>query len=460
MPRFGKESAYLGATHSKVMHGFGFSVRHLTFFPAANSCKIRRNTPQLPRLARNKSIGHLEVTPFIANLARSIPIEDDYSDEQIFAQIIKFIHKDFKVFQNIKALLALFKSSLKDPEYGLSVEDTNTLLQRAIAGELSSDDRRMIQKGVKITRRVLGRHEQHFLKNKKKYTTIIAKLGRLPHFHPLKSSLPPDAHKLIKMVGRKTFFGVWGYLRYRTRLKSWTIMNKAALTATDKRTLASLNNYGIAPYSSGAKPKTLIRSLSKEALLDGAYKLYLKNYDHYFSFPAHLILKHKMGTGCGHAAMVFMALSKALGISDVRLVSMVMNHSYNNKHCQNGKLGKPVTPHNYVDGHKMVLVRIRGRYALINTTQYPLEIIDITSDSKRIYPETLVGKDVIAPSFIKKGKLNYAMMRVRSVGSDNYDYLNIYTAKADRNVSLTGYHDNDDVNCLDYPLPTLEPTDH
>jgi hypothetical protein len=308
-----------------------------------------------------------------------------------------------------------------------------------------------------FVRNILKHLNKKYTLSKARYDYVLALFKGIPINRLLSDDYPKEFKSIATRVGNPGFVNeVYSYLRYKLRVKIWLVLGKSSLSSKEKRLLRTLHDCPITP-NAWRRSDSPVGRLSEEALQDDAYKMYVGNYDHPFNITAHQLLKHKLASGCTHSAIVFMALAKALGFKDLRLVSAVNNYSYNTKHCSGGRFAKPRVFYDYVDSHKMVMVSLKGRYVLINTSRYPLEVIDTNLGGYRIYPETLVGKDVVLPSQMESGSWEYGTFRVRAVGKDSDDYVGIYSRKNDRNVSLNGKYDQSYQHCFDYPLPVIKP---
>ena len=87
----------------RMMAGFGDQALEL-LYRELNQTQRHVQTSMAWRRSRENFIG---VTPYIYDLAQTIPIEEWYSDKQVFAAIVRFMRRDYDILQNKFSLFFL-----------------------------------------------------------------------------------------------------------------------------------------------------------------------------------------------------------------------------------------------------------------------------------------------------------------------------------------------------------------
>jgi uncharacterized protein YnzC (UPF0291/DUF896 family) len=156
-------------------------------------------------------------------------------------------------------------------------------------------------------------------------------------------------------------------------------------------------------------------------------------------------IEHRIRDGCTTMAHLFISLAKAAGISDVRFV-VGANVSEFEKACpQNGQERiKEVE----IDGHMMALVKIDGRWALVNCTYFEpfstntdirYEIL-YKLDNLAVSPEMLLGRVIRIPSY-QRENFPPSRLLIVGVGKDQDDDLDVENHEALMNLSVSGSPD-------------------
>lgn len=395
--------------------------------------------------------GYIEVTPYIKELAEKINIQPGERPLSVFDKVIYYIRREYGASDNKAELKKLFDHSVgqgnRDP---LSIEETDELILRVVNDEVSDFDYGLIF-DLYITANnqfdgLRGRYES----NMAEYDRITADLLAISDYDPMDVSCGAGVKNYIR--GSKDPILVKEVLAYLTcleRLKNLELMLKGDLSNSEKCDLSKAVGHPLTQNYWRLDESLLF---TPEARVDGAYKQYVNNHDHPFSFTADELLRYKIASGCTHSAIMFMSLLKALEYEDVRLVSAINNYSYNHVYCKDGAKSDPQIRYS-VDSHKVVLATVDDRYVIINASTYPLEVVEFTNDGKPIDPATLIGRDLSFPSIRKAIGEKGSLFRVRAVGEDNQDYLHHCTLENDARVLMTGRYDISEVDCHEYPLP-------
>ncbi len=288
--------------------------------------------------------------------------------------------------------------------------------------------------------------------------------ANVARFNPINRLLPDGAYgkrrnrlevtpfieQLTKKIGSEAWHGP-----YRTFHEILRFMFKTYGVFSNRKHLLNI------AWKLRVQDKDIInveRAISDEALDDDAYRLYVNNPHFPWNLTAHEVLRYKIGSFCGHAATVFMVFAKALGFSNVRLVSSISNFDYNREYCKKGRFTTPDPERKVLalSGHQLVLAQLEnGRWALINTSLYPIEIITTTSDGKPIYPETLIEKDILIESMLEGENPEVALQRVVAVGVDGNDDLHMVNGRFAKNIGMSGDYRIGSHHCLRHPLPEL-----
>ena len=153
-------------------------------------------------------------------------------------------------------------------------------------------------------------------------------------------------------------------------------------------------------------------------------------------------IEHRIRDGCTTMAHLFISLAKAAGISDIRFV-VGANVSEFKKACPQS--GQPRIKEVEIDGHMMALVKIDGRWALVNCTY--LEPYSTSSetryeilyelDSMSISPEMLLGRVIRIPSYQREDFPPSGLLIV-GVGKNQDDDLDVENHEALMNLSVSG----------------------
>ena len=159
-------------------------------------------------------------------------------------------------------------------------------------------------------------------------------------------------------------------------------------------------------------------------------------------------IEHSLRDGCTTMAHLFITLAKAAGLKDVRFV-VGANVSEIRKACF--QIGKPRIQDVEIDGHMVALVKIAGRWALVNCTHFEpyssdagvrYEILTAL-EGKEITPESLAGRILRLPSF-QKENFPPSELLIAGVGKDPDDDLNVENHTALMNLSVSGDPKNPD----------------
>ncbi len=153
-------------------------------------------------------------------------------------------------------------------------------------------------------------------------------------------------------------------------------------------------------------------------------------------------IEHRVRDGCTTMAHLFITLAKAAGLKDVRFV-VGANVSEIRKACS--LFGAQRMPDVEIDGHMVALIKIRGRWALVNCTHFEpfslspetrYEILN-TFGEEEIVPLKLVGMILKLPSF-QKENFPPSELLIAGVGKDANDDLDVENHVALMNLSVSG----------------------
>ncbi|MBN1222750.1 MAG: hypothetical protein JXB23_05845 [Candidatus Aminicenantes bacterium] len=156
-------------------------------------------------------------------------------------------------------------------------------------------------------------------------------------------------------------------------------------------------------------------------------------------------IEHRIRDGCTTMAHLFISLAKAAGIADVRFV-VGANVSEFEKACpQNGQARVKEVE---IDGHMMALVKIDGRWALVNCTYFePFSANPETRyeilyelDNLAVSPEMLLGRVIRMPSY-QRENFPPSRLLIAGVGKDRDDDLDVENHEALMNLSVSGSPD-------------------
>ncbi len=168
-----------------------------------------------------------------------------------------------------------------------------------------------------------------------------------------------------------------------------------------------------------------------------------------FVVSASEAIRHHVQDGCTTMAHVFIALAKAAGIEDVRFL-VGANVSELLQACP--LAGRNREESVEIDGHMVAVVKIDGRWAIVNCTYLEPYAVDpdvryeiLTSfEGGAIVPEKLTGKILRFPSYQREGFPPRELLIV-GVGSDPDDDLEVENHTALMNLSVSG--DPGDPSC-------------
>lgn len=151
--------------------------------------------------------------------------------------------------------------------------------------------------------------------------------------------------------------------------------------------------------------------------------------------------------GCTTAAKTFIVLALAAGLKETRYVATGNVPDYNLA-CQ--AKGKPRKPDITINGHFFALVKVDGRWALVNCTYFDPYSEDektryeifFNLDGRDVDPEMLKSRILKVPSFQReaaKGAPNPPnRLYVIGVGRDSQDDMDIENYDALMNLSVSG----------------------
>lgn len=156
-------------------------------------------------------------------------------------------------------------------------------------------------------------------------------------------------------------------------------------------------------------------------------------------------IEHRIRDGCTTMAHLFIALAKAAGLEDVRFV-VGSNVSEIKKACP--QRGKPRIEDVEIDGHMMALVKIDGRWALVNCTGIEPYSTDhdiryeifYELDDEAVSPEMLRERVVRLPRYQRKD-FPWSELLIVGVGADKDDDLDVENHRALMNFSVSGDRD-------------------
>lgn len=160
-------------------------------------------------------------------------------------------------------------------------------------------------------------------------------------------------------------------------------------------------------------------------------------------------VEYGIADGCTTATKTFIVLAKAAGIKEVRFVPTGNVLDYNKACKAKGKTRKQGVT---INGHFFALVKIQGKWALVNCTYFePYSLDDSIRyeiffwlDQEEVSPEMLTNRILKIPSFQREGKPRPPnRLYVIGVGKDNDDDLDIENYKALMNMSVSGDRDCD-----------------
>jgi len=156
-------------------------------------------------------------------------------------------------------------------------------------------------------------------------------------------------------------------------------------------------------------------------------------------------IEHRIRDGCTTMAHLFICLAKAAGISEIRFI-VGANVSEFKKACPH--MGQPRFENVEIDGHMMALVKIDGRWALVNCTyfnpfatdpEYRYEIL-YELDNQSVSPEMLLGRVIRMPSY-QRENFPPSRLLIAGVGKDKDDDLDVENHEALMNLSVSGSPD-------------------
>lgn len=153
-------------------------------------------------------------------------------------------------------------------------------------------------------------------------------------------------------------------------------------------------------------------------------------------------VEYGIADGCTTATKTFVVLAKAAGIKEIRFVTTGCTLNYN-RACP--AKGDPRKKGVTISGHFFALVKIQGKWALVNCTYfepYPEDKnqryeIFYELGGRQITPETLKLNVLKIPSFQRKG-LCHTRLYVIGVGENSNDDLDVENYNALMNMSVSG----------------------
>jgi hypothetical protein len=153
-------------------------------------------------------------------------------------------------------------------------------------------------------------------------------------------------------------------------------------------------------------------------------------------------IQHQVRDGCTTMTHLFITLAKAAGLKDVRFV-VGANVSEFREACPCLSQGRISDVE--IDGHIVALVKIDGKWALVNSTYFEPYSLDnntryeiLTSfEGNGIRPEELRGKVLRLPSF-QKENFPPSELLIAGVGKDSDDDLEVENHTALMNLSVSG----------------------
>ena len=149
--------------------------------------------------------------------------------------------------------------------------------------------------------------------------------------------------------------------------------------------------------------------------------------------------------GCTTAAKTFIVLAKAAGIDDIRFVCTGCTSNYNDACPVHGQTrNQEVT----INGHFFALVKIDGKWALVNCTYFNLQAVNeqacyeifFSLEGMDFSPENLKLRILKIPSF-QKEEICQKRLYVIAVGADCNDDLDVENYEALMNLSVSGNRD-------------------
>lgn len=168
-------------------------------------------------------------------------------------------------------------------------------------------------------------------------------------------------------------------------------------------------------------------------------------------------IQHKIRDGCTTMTHLFITLAKAAGLKDVRFV-VSANVSDFRKACP--CLSRARISDVEIDGHMVALVKIYGKWALVNCTYFEPYSLDnntryeilMSFEGNVIRPEDLRGKILRLPSF-QKENFSSSELLIVGVGKNSDDDLEVENHTALMNLSVSG--DFQDPTCR-WTLPEIK----
>jgi hypothetical protein len=165
-------------------------------------------------------------------------------------------------------------------------------------------------------------------------------------------------------------------------------------------------------------------------------------------------VEYGISDGCTTFTKTFIVLAQAAGIRETRFVATGNVPDYN-RACPSQN--QPRQPKITINGHFFALVKIEGKWALVNCTYYdPYSEDDngkyeifFTLDGQEVNPDMLKMRILKIPSFQHEGTPPPPnRLYVMGVGKDSRDDLEIENYDALMNLSVSG-----DRNCPDCKFP-------
>lgn len=148
--------------------------------------------------------------------------------------------------------------------------------------------------------------------------------------------------------------------------------------------------------------------------------------------------------GCTTFTKTFIVLAKASELEDLRFVPTGNTEDYNRACPQKGEARKEDVT---INGHFFALVKIEGKWALVNCTYFEPYAVEESQryevffelEGEPVSPETLKNKRIRVPSFQREGNPPPPKeLYVIAVGKDSNDDLDIENYRALMNMSVSG----------------------
>jgi uncharacterized protein YnzC (UPF0291/DUF896 family) len=258
-------------------------------------------------------------------------------------------------------------------------------------------------------------------------------------------------HKIIEVTHDEFLFVKVNRPLQKTWINDPSLVNKFKLDLEGKKRrfneLSSKRNEMILTEEEFKERRELIRSIFFDEHNLRVYENLIKHknilaQDVAFVVSGSEAIEYGVRDGCTTMAHLFIALAKAAGMKDVRFI-VCANVSEYLEACP--QLGKPRDESVEIDGHMMAVVKIDGRWALVNCTHLePYSLEDETHyeiiyeiDGEKVSPETLLGKVLKIPSY-QRESFPSSQLLVVGIGQDKDDDLDVENHRALMNLSAGG----------------------